>query len=255
MRRRQWAPDPAPRQSLTQPLLLLTRPYAQSRRFAAECRAACPPHETLIAPMSEIVPTTFDSAAFSGVKALVLTSPNAVAALAGVPGLHGLPAWCVGPATAAAARAAGFVVHESGGDAAHLIIDLQRTRPAGPLIHAHGRHLARDLVAELARDGFDIRGVTVYEARAMAWPEGVIEALESARIVVAPLFSPRAASELSQRLQGMQPQGLRFVAISANCIARLSARLRACAVVAKAPNAAAMCQAVSEELSQGCRQP
>jgi len=237
------------------PLLLLTRPRAQSERFAAECRATCPPHDTVIAPMSEIAPVAFDNAALSAAKTLVLTSPNAVVALARVEGLRGLPAWCVGPGTAAAARAAGFVAHEAGGDAVHLIRDLRRARPEGPLIHAHGRHLARDLAVELAGEGFDIRGVMVYEARALPWPEGVIAALQSARVVVAPIFSPRAAIEFSERLQGTVPQGLRIVAISANCAARLSAPLRACAVIAEAPDAAAMCRAVAEGLSHEHRQP
>jgi len=236
---------------VTLPLLLLTRPRAQSRRFAARCRAACPPHRVLIAPLSAVVPVAFDASVLAGAAAVVLTSPNAVAAVRGL----GVPVWCVGPGTAAAARAAGLVVRESGGDAAHLLADLRREGPAGPLVHAHGRHLARDLVAELAPEGFDIRGVMVYEARALPWPDDVLPALESAGSVVAPLFSPRAARAFAQQLEGRVPGGLRIVAISANCAACLPAPLSACCVIADAPNAAAMLRAIAEGLSHHCPEP
>ena len=230
---------------MTPPLLLLTRPRAQSAHFAASCETECPPHRVLIAPLTEIAPVVFDPSVFDEAAAVVLTSPNAVAAVQGL----GLPAWCVGPGTAAAARAAGLEVRESGGDAVHLLADLRRAGPGERLVHAHGRHLARDLVAELAPEGFDIRGVVVYEARAVAWHAAVLPALEAASQVLAPLFSPRAADEFSARLGGRVPPGLRIVAISANCAGRLPAALRARCSIAGTPDAAAMRRAVAEGLS------
>jgi len=236
---------------VTPPLLLLTRPRAQSERFAERCRSECPPHRVLIAPLTEIVPLTFDASVFEGAGAVILTSPNAVAAVRGL----GLPAWCVGPGTAAAARAAGLVVRESGGDAAHLLADLRRAGPQERLVHACGRHLARDLVAALAPEGFDIRAVMVYEARALPWPDGVLPALESAAHVLAPLFSPRAAEEFALRLGGFVPQGLRIVAISANCADRLPAALRARCTLAASPDAAAMRREIKEGLSHSPPEP
>jgi len=230
---------------VTPPLLLLTRPRAQSEDFAARCQTDCPPHRVLIAPLTEIVPAAFDPAVFAGAGAVVLTSPNAVAAVRGL----GLPAWCVGPGTAAAARAAGLDVRESGGDATHLLADLRRAGPGERLVHAHGRHLARNLAAELVPEGFDIRGTVVYEARAVPWSDEVLPALEAEARVLAPLFSPRAASEFAARLGGRVPPGLRIVAISANCAGCLPCALRARCTIARAPDAAAMRRAVAEGLS------
>lgn len=229
---------------MTLPLLLLTRPRAQSEDFAQLCRVACPPHRVLIAPLTEIMPVAFDPAVFKEAEAVVLTSPNAVPAVRGL----GLPAWCVGPGTAAAAQAAGLRVRVSGGDAVHLLADLRAEGPGAKLVHAHGRHLARDLVEALTPEGFDIRSVEVYEARAIAWDSAVMPMLEQAAHVVAPLFSPRAAAKFSARLGLRDRTGLRIVAISANCAARLSPGLRARSVIAKAPDAAAMCRATAEGL-------
>ena len=234
------------------PVLLLTRPRPQSERFAAEARAACPPHETRIAPLSEIAPLPFDPRAFDGARGLVLTSANAVPMLADVPGIAGLPAYCVGPGTARAARAAGFRAQEAGGDARRLIDWLRRHRPQGPLVHAHGRHLARDLAAALDADGIGIRGVAVYEAQSRDWPVGLAAEL-AARRVIAPLFSPRAAQALARQAGVAQMGGLRPVAISAACAARLPDAFQPRTKLATSPDAAAMLTAVAAALSQaGC---
>ncbi|HHX91389.1 MAG TPA: uroporphyrinogen-III synthase [Paracoccus sp.] len=230
---------------MTPPLLLLTRPRPQSERFAQLCRSECPPHRTLIAPMTTIMPLPFDPVVFEDAAAVILTSPNAVPAVRG----RGLPVWCVGPGTAEAARAAGLkVAHQSGGDAEHLLADLRAAGPRMRLVHAHGRHLARDLVAALTPEGFDIASAVVYEARTIAWDTPVLPAIEAAAHLVAPLFSPRAAGEFAARLDGRVPEGLRIVAISANCAARLPKVLRARSTIARTPDAAAMCRAIAARL-------
>jgi uroporphyrinogen-III synthase len=236
------------------PLLLLTRPRPQSERFALEARAACPPHAVLVAPLTEIVPLPVEAAALDG-AALIFTSVNGVAAVADVPGLAARVAWCVGPATAAAARAAGFDVHEAGGDAAHLLDDLRAARPEGPLVHVRGRHVACDLVAALAPEGVRVHALIAYEARAVPWDAAVMAALRGARRVVAPLFSPRAAAEFAARIGGASPRDLRIVAISTACAARLPADLRAAAIVAERPDGAAMLRALSAALGDGQGKP
>ncbi|MCC5968634.1 MAG: uroporphyrinogen-III synthase [Pararhodobacter sp.] len=238
---------------MTLPLLLLTRPRAQSERFVILCRPECPPHRVLIAPLSEIVPVTHEPNALLRAEALIFTSPNAVAAVRAT--VTGLPAWCVGPGTAAAAREAGFRVRESGGDAGHLLTDLRRAGPGERLVHAHGRHLARDLVSALAPEGFDITGVMVYEAQPVPWAGEVLPALKSADRAVVPLFSPRAADAFAARMGGNVTSGLRIVAISANCAARLPPDLRARCMIAQTPDAAAMCRAVAEGLSHNDPEP
>lgn len=231
------------------PLLLLSRPDTQARDFAAQAQAALPAHDVRIAPLSEIFPVPFDAAVFDGAAGVVLTSVNAVPSVAAL-GAMRLPAWCVGPATAKAAQAAGFMVHEGGGDAVALIATLTRAQPAGPLVHAHGVHVARDLVEALRPEGLNIRDVVVYEARGVAWTEGVLDAVHKAAWVIAPLFSPRGAVRFVQQMHDMRPPGLRLVAISEACAARLPRDLRARTEIAPSPDADGMLQAIGVVMSQ-----
>ncbi|MCB1407868.1 MAG: uroporphyrinogen-III synthase [Rhodobacteraceae bacterium] len=228
------------------PLLLLTRPEPQARRFAERIGGDI---DLLIAPLSEVAPVAFDPAVFTDAAGLILTSVNAVPPLTGLP-LRGLPAWCVGPATAKAAARAGYVVHEGGGDAETLIARLVRAKPEGPLVHAHGVHLARDLVAALAPHGIAVRGTVVYEARPLAWPPEVLDRMKTAPCVVAPLFSPRAADRFAQHLGATRPQGLRLVAISDNCAARLPEDLRHGTIIALTPDSDGMVRAILLAMSQ-----
>ena len=233
------------------PLLLLTRPLPQSERFAHEVQAVCPPHDVLIAPLSEIAAIPFDPAEFTDARGLVLTSANAVPMVSGLPGLAGLPAYCVGPATTQAAQEAGFQAYNSGGDALALIEALKTRHPTGPLVHARGVHLAHDLVAALQADGITIRGVAVYEARGVAWPQGALAALIARKGGIAPLFSPRTARRFVQQLHGARPPHLRPVAISEACAAQLPDDLRAQCVTARSADSGGMVQAIAAVMSQG----
>ncbi|PVH27730.1 hypothetical protein DDE20_15585 [Pararhodobacter oceanensis] len=239
------------------PLLLLTRPLPQAHHFAAEAQTQCPPHDLLIAPLSGIVPLAFDPAVFKGARGLLLTSVNAVPAVAQVakdmPGIAGLPAFCVGPATMQAAQDAGFVAYNCGGDAVAMVAYLIARRPEGPLVHAHGVHLARDMVAALGPEGMEPRSVQVYEARATNWPPSVLTQLQArpaGQVCVVPLFSPRAALRFMQELQGAELQDLRMVAISAACADNLPPELRALCQIARTPDAEGMMAAIADVMSR-----
>lgn len=211
------------------PLLLLTRPEAQSRAFATRIAGG---HEVRIAPMTEIVPLDWDRGIADGVRGVILTSANAIPAVAHLPPM---PAWCVGQATARAATAAGFQAHAAAGDAVALVADLARLRPQGPLLHVHGLHLARDMAGALAPLGLTVRSAVVYAAQAVPWPDDLPGALAGRR-VVAPVFSPRAATELSARLaRFLAGPELTVIAISQAAAARLSPGLAARAVVINRP--------------------
>lgn len=229
------------------PILLLTRPLPQSQRFAEDARAALPPHRVMIAPLTEVHALPFDPAVFEGARGIILTSANAAPM---VPRMPGLPAWCVGAASARAAKRAGLDPRDGGGDAAALIDTLLHARPEGPLVHAHGVHLARDVVGALRAAGIEARGVPVYEARALTWPLTVIRALAGRAPIVAPLFSPRAAEEFAANLGPLRPPGLMPVAISEACAQRLPADLRARTLIAASPDAGGMLRAVGGALSQ-----
>lgn len=221
------------------PTLLLTRPLDQSLRFASAARGLGA-HEVLISPLSEVVGLPFDPAVFAGARGLILTSANALPFL---PPLPGLPAFCVGPATARAAAAAGFAVREAGGDAAALLDLLRHQAPQGPLIHPHGEDLARDLAADLP--GL-VRPVAVYAARALPLSEAALTALAS-RPVLAPLFSPRAARLFAAQVGA--PADLTCIAISPACAAALPPGWRV--VVADSPDSGGMLRALAAVMSHG----
>lgn len=161
------------------PVLLLTRPAADSRRFAQGFAG----WHVVIAPVLEIVAVPHDGARLAGAEVLVFTSAHAVPAAG--PG-RGRAAFCVGPRTAAVARAAGFAVTEGPGDAAGLRPMLQGV---GGAVHPHGAHLAADL---------GVPGIVVYDQRAVALTAQARALLATRGAqVIAPLFSPRSAALLA----------------------------------------------------------
>ncbi len=221
------------------PILLLTRPEGPSRRFAAQA-AVLPPHEVLIAPLTEVVALPFDPAVFDGARGVILTSANAVPML---PAMPGLPAWCVGAATARAAQAAGFAARDGGGDAAALLRLLRAEAPEGPLVYAHGTDLSRDLTRDLP----GLCAVAVYDARARAPGPALLAALAGTRPVFAPLFSPRAARLFAQVPGALTAPALHLVAISPACAAALPTPLDA--TIAETPDSGGILRALQAVMS------
>ena len=209
---------------MTAPLCLLTRPLAQSQAFAAELSGV----ECLIAPILRIEALSFDHARIAAAPGLIFTSANAVP-FAG-PG-QGRPALAVGPQTAAAARAAGFVVEEGPGDALGMLPMLAGRQG---WLHLHGRHRARALPVD---------GIAVYDQVAQPLSAAAQAALAGARRLILPLFSPRSAALLSDAAAAAQAP-IAVVAISARADAayRGPARLR---ITAPQPEGAAMLRVIS----------
>lgn len=182
----------------TQPTLLLTRPAPAARRFAAAVAHLGLP--MVIAPVMRIVPVAHDRARLRAARGLVLTSVHAVPAAG--PGA-GRPAICVGPATAQAARAAGFDVTQGPGDAARMLPLLAGLGPGW--LHPHGAHVARDL---------PVPGIVVYDQVAQPLSDAARAVLAGVAPVMLPLFSPRSARLLAAQM-GAVAAPLWLVAISA----------------------------------------
>lgn len=176
------------------PTLLLTRPKAQSLRFADGFRARFGGDwPVLVAPLMEIAPLMRDAG--EDADGLILTSANALPSLAPA---RGRLAWCVGAATAQAAARAGFRTEVAQGDGASLA-RLMRARGAqGRLFHAHGRHLSVDLQALMAgQPGLEIDAAAVYDQVALPPPPALLDLLAGETPVLAPVFSPRSAALLA----------------------------------------------------------
>ena len=214
---------PAPR-----PLLLLTRPEAESRSVAARIGA-----EAIIAPVLRIVPVAHDGAVLQRAPGLVFTSAQAVGAAG--PG-RGRPAICVGERTAEAARQAGFAVTVGQGTADSLAPLIAAS--GVPLIHPHGRHLAQRL---------PVPGMVVYDQQPLALTPRARAALMGGRALVVPVYSPRSSRLLSVMAQGARAP-IRLVAISDRADAAWTAPADR-RVVADAPSGQAMDAAIRRMLA------
>ena len=229
-------------------ILLITRPRAQAQGFAGEVLAQLSPAEAaevevVLSPLLEIVPVPLE-APLPEAAGVIFTSQNGVE-VAGDLGLpRGLPAYCVGQRTAAAAREAGFEARRGPGHAAALADQLLRDRPLGPLLHIRGRHSRGEVAARLDAGGLPCREVVAYDqdARPLS-PEG-LAALAGEKPVVLPLFSPRT----STIFQRSGPHRAPVHAIAISVAARLEGADLASETVAASPDARAMRDATVDRL-------
>ena len=149
--------------------LLVTRPAEEAARTAARLSALG--HVAVLAPMLRYEPLPLP-ATTSRPAALALTSARAVEAIGGpdaLPGTAGVPLFCVGETTAAAARAAGFAdirVGAGGATALARGIAAAISPDRGPILYAAARERTGDLEAELARLGYVVDIVEVYRMAA-----------------------------------------------------------------------------------------
>lgn len=182
----------------------------------------------MISPILRIEPVEHDSARLHEAPGLIFTSAHAVPAAG--PG-RGRLAICVGDHTARVAREAGFAVIEGGGTAETLLPLIAEATV--PLIHPHGRHLARALPVER---------MVVYDQPALPLNAAARALLSGTAPVVLPLFSPRSARLVAgQTRQAHAP--LWPVAISEAAMAAWDGPA-AGQVVAAHPSAGAMVAAI-----------
>lgn len=214
------------------PLILLTRPRVAAERFAATLQAERPEMEVLISPLMEIVYTKPPTLPLADV--LVFTSVHGVVGYMAAGGVAA-EAYCVGAATAEAARAAGCPVIAVEKDAATLggLLSGEKRR----LLHPRGAHVA----ADLGRIAADFRGVVVYDQPLMALSDEAKAALGAARPVIVPLFSPRSAAAFAAEAE--RASGVSAVFISAAARAAAGTMPLVASRVARTPDAAGMAAA------------
>lgn len=191
--------------------LVITRPAAQADRFAALCRGLIGPDlPVLIAPVVDIKaePLSVELAQFDW---LIVTSQAAIQSLTWPENLPRLPIWAVGPRTAEAARAAGFVAHDGGGDAAALIATIIAARPSGRLLHLHGAETRGRVAEHLRAAGLSVTACVAYRQNDVSLAPKALRVLHGVGPIILPIFSARSA----QRLLAYYPTApCRVVAIS-----------------------------------------
>ncbi|MEO6198525.1 MAG: uroporphyrinogen-III synthase [Sphingomicrobium sp.] len=137
-------------------------------------------------PLFEIAAVEWKAPDVSGFDGLLLTSANTVRfGGTALQALRGLPAYAVGEATAAEARAAGFGIAATGDEGVERL--LGSIDPALRLLHLCGRHRTEVQAAQT------ITQLAVYGSRAIACVD--IGALDGC---VTLIHSPRAAQRLAE---------------------------------------------------------
>ncbi len=227
------------------PAVLLTRPSGEGVRFAAELAARFGPLNIIESPLMapEFLPATLPPGLWGGV---IFTSGTGVEA-AGKLALGPLPAYCVGPRTAAAAAAAGYTPVEMDGDADRLIAALLDRRPPGPLVHLHGENTRGAVAARLTAGGLPTMGLAVYAQRARPLTQAALDLLAGTGPVVVPLFSPRTAALFSRAAEEARSP-LWIAALSPAVAAAAVTLIAARTAVAARPDAGAMLDAVASLL-------
>ena len=230
---------------------LLTRPRAQSLRFAASLgqrfgtrlRITISP---LLAP--EFLRPTLPEGPFD---ALILTSGTAVEALAGL-GAGDLPrrAVCVGDRTADLARAAGLEAVSAQGDAAALVRLIGGAGAGRRLLHLAGEDRRGDIEGRLSALGIVVETVVVYRQVERPLSQAARDLLAADGALILPVFSPRSAGALSrQALRSRVAAALTVTALGPGVAEGVDPALRARILVAARPDAEAMCDAVAEAMA------
>ncbi|MBP5858687.1 uroporphyrinogen-III synthase [Marivibrio halodurans] len=186
------------------PTVLVTRPAEDAGDLIALLEAAG--FGVMPEPLLTIRPLTPEAGALAedlaDVQALLFTSANGARAFARLHKARDLPTYCVGPATAAAARLAGFSrVETATGDVAALsALVTERLDPSdGGLFHAAGSDLAGDLAGRLGAAGFGVTKRALYRAEvASALDAPARAAIAAGEIEAVVLFSPRTADTFRQ---------------------------------------------------------
>jgi uroporphyrinogen-III synthase len=178
--------------------ILVTRPEPDASRQAETLIARG--HEPVVAPLLSIEFLNDAPLDLEGAQALIVTSRNALRALAVHPQLAEalkVPMLAVGDATAHTAQELGFKEVTIGlgtGAALAGLIKQELAPEAGSLIHLAGDEIAFDLVAALEAHGFTVRKTVLYRAvPAEALPEGAAAKLQAGEIDGVILMSPRTA--------------------------------------------------------------
>lgn len=226
---------------LSAPAALSTRPDEQGEKLSEWLASAG--WRPVAAPLMrfQALEAPADPADAWGVA---LTSASGARAAPAGGALRALPCWCVGEATAEAARAAGFAdVRSADGDAAALAALIAASAPAGAvLLHLRGRFGGDGLAEALAARGLGLRQAVVYAMEAAeALPPEAEAALAAGEVRMIPVYSPRSGRILVRLLDGrFDLARVTAVAISRAAAEGLAAAGFGRVKIAKAPTRKAM---------------
>ena len=176
----------------------------------------------------------------SAISGLVFTSANGVRAYAAQRDDRTIASWCVGPATAHAAKQEGFsTVHESAGNAVDLagFIASRSTPTDTPLLHIANAAAAGNLKRELESLGFAVQFAPLYEMRPVAHlPTAVTDLVEQNGPAIVLAHSAKGASAFASMIESHGLEIAAVVAISEPASHPLVKLAVDCTIIAEAPN-------------------
>jgi len=192
--------------------ILVTRPHPDNEATAENLRARG--HVVLLAPVLRFEPVAFHDESETRYSAVIVTSANAIRAVAPQLrdlGLLELPLFAVGEHTAAAARDAGFAeVAVAGGDAAALRDKVLKKKST--VLYLAGADLSRDLGSELGAEGFNVVTQTTYRmAPVKHLPREVCEGFAAHGIEAVLHYSRRSARAF---LEAARDEGVEISALA-----------------------------------------
>jgi uroporphyrinogen-III synthase len=210
--------------------VIITRPIEDAGPMAEGISARG--HEPVFAPLSHIRYQTPEPPPGQP-AATIFTSKNAIRALEDVAwakSLHRLPAYCVGAATAEAARQAGFLhVVAGGGTGAQLAEHIAWMHRPGsaPLLYLTGEHLAFDMQQTLAARGLTVwRRIVYHNALVQSLSLPVTVGLQKDFFDAIIFMSPRTARHFVHLAEnagvGDHAARLRFLCLSDQIAAALA---------------------------------
>lgn len=191
----------------SRPVVLITRPEQAARALADEVEALG--WRPLTEPMLTIKPLDVALPDLSRYGGLIFTSANGVNTFTRLSSDRTLPVITVGPATAEAARLAGFGdIHKGPGDVKSLNAEIaaQKETPDS-LLHLSGEHIA----GHVELSGCTVDRLAIYKAEAVkTLSSACLEALDKRLINTALFFSARTAVTFT----GILDQYARTAAVS-----------------------------------------
>jgi len=173
---------------------------------------------------------------------VVFTSRNGVIH---APRVTDAVAWCVGDATAQAARQMGYRVMVADGDADALVALMTQRKPQGSIVHFAGRHRRGQVAQRLRAAGLTARTITVYAQIDLDPPDDLVRASRGSAPLVVPVFSPRSG----RALLSLSPTAdIHLIAISAAVAAEMAPLQPVSVLTLDKPDADAMVAATIDIL-------
>ena len=231
------------------PAILLTRPIAQSLRFAQTLRDRFGSELSIV--ISPLMETRFLEPALpvQPWEALILTSETAAKFMQRISAQNKwMPerAFCVGDRTALVAAEAGLKTMSAQGDANALYDLILAQKVMGPLLHLRGEESRGDLAKRLVSAGLETFEAVIYRQIPQPMTVEAITLLTGKDPVLVPLFSPRSAELFDDEFRRIGGQAFVIVAALSRAVAMaFSGNL---VNVATQPDAAAVVEILAKHI-------